>query len=865
MKKKKGDLHMRLRNYLLEEEYTLTNRVFLTRKTNELFEVISWQDIDIETKTALQEYVKLKISDMSFLDNYKGESIISSFFTAFKHTIGIISSHSIRELCWSTLCADINVVNDMYFTVPSVKSCTKLMRVIVTEYYKYIAFLPLAKAYKICELLERKELLELKEKAPITNTSWSTFVKKQLFTNFPLDSRMNDVYIYQYPSGSVNEGTVDTTVYFKGCNTFLKQLLIEFIKSFPAVEKGNGGKARAAKIHYRQFFYYFASSLYSCNFREVKKQDIKFNKGIKSLLPECFQDFNFHVFNKQYRFYKMLDEKFCLLTKKEIVTKSGTTLKYDSTLDILKEFYIFLCRYITCNGISHNPFAGTAINADILVSPHFFKYYEPGFKFVYLSPFETMPKRNKWALILSKENNKASSSKQNLTSFDFTTVKDKNLRQDLKKFLWTYDKCTSIPNLAKMFAAIKLFLNLKFEYELANKKVINIHGSSLFSESFMLYYREHIIATYGNTVESNTAHIFSAVKIFLKYIQPKYRIPKNLLLYLQLKNLKREKIGGNPISSNDFDAIRKEITKLKTSSDASMLFFIIFNLAATTSLRVGEILNLERDCIVSIGENEGCIKYYAKTDIRNMKKRTLPLEKIQLIETAIKLTSELEKRASNEEKRYIFITKLQKFNRALDKVMVNQIDSKIINKQFKKVLRDSNIDENKYSVNHLRHTYKDTIWREGVRDGISTLVLEYMTDTVATTDTLNYRAKIDARKYAEMFSGVTISEVGIDGSILDNASIVDILNPVENGLGACTQNNCTKAIDEIKMFKCLSCDSFVTCVSRIPAFKRNIDDLKQKKENSTSEEEQNYYIAELKLNTAYYTELLALKAEGVKI
>ncbi|NRT88909.1 hypothetical protein [Clostridium beijerinckii] len=841
-----------------------------TDRINELKVIIANQLSDSISKDILSQFINYKATDLSILKNYKSNSITSSYYIALTYLIKIVGSHSIRELSWKSYCYDINYISDIYnqSITSTIKQATKFMRILTKEYYKFVLSNPPIITLEIIELMENKELLDLKEK--VTNRrpkEYSTFVAKNIFTNFPLNSNIKNIYIYKYQSNSIEEKSVDTTIYFKYANTFIRQALINFIKSFPTVEAGQGGKARAAKIHYRQFFYYFSYSLYAFNFETSTANITKNPKEKISTLPECVQDFTFITFNRQYRFYKMLDKKFCLLSKQKIKKKNGEIhLKYDSTLDILKEFYIFLCRHITYNNIEHNPFAGTSISAESLVSPHFRKHYESGYYFIHMSPFEDVPKRNKWAIILRKEDESADSTTTNeITSFDFIEIHSKDFANDLKKFIWNYSKSTSVKTLKRMFYNIKIFLNLKHEYETIHKKVLLLRNNSEFSEDFMLFYRDTIIGEHGKSTNSTTAHMFSHVRIFLKYIQNKYNILQNIFLYLQLRNTVRDKIGGNPISKDDFNLIKKEFIKLKNGNDLDKLYFIIFNLCATTSLRLGSVVNLKRNCVLSVDENksEGTIKYTSKTMQHKKAERTLTIDKIRLIEQAIELTSELEKNASNEEKKYIFITKIQKFNRGLEQFMVTRFPNKKINKVFTQILENCNIDKDKYTVNHLRHTYKDAIWKEGIKAGISTLVLEYMTDSSFKNDVLNYRARTDASRYAEMFSGVSISEVDIYGNII-NDNEVDKLNPVEEGLGACKQIECIKFPSEDKIFRCLKCDSFVTCASRLPLFKRNIINLKQKIENTINEEEQNFYISELKLNTAFYSELLELSEKGVK-
>ncbi len=713
------------------------------------------------------------------------------------------------------------------------------MRNMLSRLFKYVIYNTKTSNKYIQRLIEYKWLLEIGEKHASARvlTKWPSFIQTRIHTNFPLDSDPAELYLYEYlaPNSKKDNNYIQTVLYFKKTNDFIRKLLIEFVESFP---KGRGNAVKPSKIQYRQFLYHFGSSIHS-----------EFN---------TIEEFTFDSFKHQYRFYKMIEEKYPLLsTQKESNERP--------LINILREFYLFLFQKINEGGSDHNLFLGTSITPRILMSPFFNEYYEKGYIFVNKTGFEEKPDRSRWAI--SSTGNYANASKSMIHGFDFTEVKLKYLIGELKDFIWFQPKISG-KQLASDFRNIKDFLNFKYEYELRNVNVIKLVDESiLFSEDLMLFYRSHIINKYNGN-ENSTAKCFASLKKFIQFLSKKHKISTTILNILELRYRGKRNYGGNPIPQNDFEKIKQGIRELKNSLEEE-LYSVVLNLKVTTHLRVGEILSLKRGCIIRVDQEKqiGEIEYFSKLSKGKPVKSTITLDKVNLIERAKEITNEIAENAINSEKEYIFIKKYSTFtNTKTGKHFVTQITQEDLNKVFKNIQRSINgLEESSYTVNNLRHTFKETIWREGIEAGLSTMVLEYLTNTTFETDVRHYRAKSNAQRFAEIFSGVTISDVDVDGTITVDNSLVDSLNPVEQGLGACKHSSCKKVNDiekedeKDKMYRCLTCNSFITSLSRKEAFKNKIEELKIEKSKAGSEVEKDFYENEIKLFAAYYSGLLELK------
>lgn len=801
---------------------------------------------DDEFKRVLKDFINIKLYDLFRASDTTRSATIYDKLKGMRIAINILQNHFVRKdidnaikVSWMSYCENMHKVKK------SKQPNKEHTRKFVCEFYKFIITNVDVPTDEIKELEKYRGLLDIKERMkPHRNKlEWSSFVNNQLATNFPLKSRIEELYLYSYlPINPERNDYIETVVYLKNTNLFLKSLLIEFIESFP---KDRGGTTKPSCIHYRQFFYYFSNSLSTA-------------MDSKQLLPENITEFNFVTFKKQYRFYKMLDNEFCLLSNR-IGKDEGE--KSCSILDVLKEFYLFLIHKIKDEDIEYNPFLGTAINEEILSLANFRDFFEKGYCFIKRTGLEDIPIRNRWALVV--DDNKANSSRNRIRGLDFTEITNKEFREDLKKFIWNEFGISS-QHLVQEYRYIRSFFILKSKYDLDNKKVINLEKTRGFTEEFMLYFRAYMISKYNDSGTIIGA-AFSSVRKFLKYNYNKYALPDGLFTYLELKSRGKRVYGGHPIPKGDYELIKEGIGELRNNSIEGKLYFIIFVLNVTTKLRIGEILNLERNCIISVDYNEGTgeIEYYSKLSNKKLIKTKLSLDKINLIKKADEITSELYYNSISEDKKYIFIKKLEKFeNRNSDKVMVIQIKDSKINDVLKEILKKKSIEDRKYKVNQLRHTFKDTIWREGIKDGINPMRLEYMTGTTFGTDVKNYRTMSNARTFAEFFSGVTISDVSINGDIVINEDELERLNSVENGRGVCKHTECKKKSNNDEMFKCLTCDSFVTCVSRQDTFKRRINELKEVLTGTISIQEKIYYDAELKLNAAFYSKIIEIKEMG---
>src|SRR5699024_7291794 len=185
-----------------------------------------------------------------------------------------------------------------------------------------------------------------------------------------------------------------------------------------------------------------------------------------------------------------------------------------------------------------------------------------------------------------------------------------------------------------------------------------------------------------------------------------YGITSSKLKVLNLNNLERTN-GGNPITDSDLKIIYDEFKRVTERDELSLIVFEIFIL---TNLRIGEILSLERNCIEykdSIGKDN--IRYLAKKSNGEYVSQLVSEKVTFLLEKAIQHTNVTAESDSYLAK-YIFIEPVQrKVNNKLKIVNFAYV--------FKKVLKkvEDKLENKNYTVNNLRHTYINNVYKEGAK------------------------------------------------------------------------------------------------------------------------------------------------------
>ncbi|MCY8938526.1 site-specific integrase [Peribacillus frigoritolerans] len=715
-----------------------------------------------------------------------------------KYLIALFGDYTIEIISWEQYCLSMKRIRVRSWDVTKSNELNLILRTarkLLSDLYRYLVENVHLNTIGFNKIKENKEFLIWEERKAI---GLGENLFNRLGTNFPPESSIDQLHLDS--GGQALDSrklhlSDPNILNLNISNAEIKNLLLGFYLS----------RKRKYPL-LRQFLYLFRYSLMA-----VDKE------------PQSITDFTFEVFKKQYRFYQNQRLK---MVFRAFIDTSYTFSRF------LVQFYLYLCKSLKEQNIQHNIFEGTLYNENTLGKNNFTVYYERGYKLIPYNPYEEVPIENRWQLIPS--DGWANTSKNRPHGIDFLQIKDMTLREDLKHYIWRQSSM-SVTSVARNIYTVIEFLCFISSYKQLNE--LNDYVDVDLMEQWNFYIGSKEISTMNCYVKNCRA--------YLRFYKDKYDIPQ--LLIDMLKQKPQDYNGGNPLTKHDVDLFSKKFQEQRSRGITGELCYIIFNLAVTTKLRLGEIFNLERDCIVEKYEQAGVIQYHSKVTGNQKVKATLVIEKINLIEKSIRLTEDAHSKASEDIKQFIFVKEdFQKKDRIIDFIWQFWNSFTKIQKELEGQLNG------KYCSYDLRSTFIDNIYSEGINDGLSTSVIAEMAGNSARTALKHYRKRTEAQEYAEMFAGVTVSGVDVYGNISEEKD-VEKLNPVEDGLGGCNQKGCV--IDD-EQYECLICPHFATTANRIPLFKKRITRLKTLKESTLNSQERNLIDAQLKLYTAYYVKLI---------
>lgn len=638
-----------------------------------------------------------------------------------------------------------------------------------------------------------------------------------LGTNFPRNSKYYQLFCIECHAVDKfgNSYYYDRNFYINSNNKFIINILQIYIDDL----KKTSNETAFNSSYFRYFLYHFDKSL------EKKITNIK--------------HFSKKTFFNQVKYYKILEKNNLMpsRTQRSIIADLARFYRFIDNLNLkLDGDYLFKSHFF---------------NSTLLRSRTLKSSIEEGYEFVLVSKFDPIPESDKWTVIPDKSTE--GSTRHIYRKLDFSLVKSRELRLNLKKFVWNANNVEFIHRLTHLVE----FSNRFYEYK---NKQCNSNESLSMSEFISYYYvdiceRQHISNHMRNT-------IIYTVRSFLRSIQSIYNISENQLLLF--KELPRDAYySGNPMTVEDFNIINSTFYN-KTRGKREELY-ILFKLSILTKLRPGELINLERNCIVSKNDYFGTISYYSKTNSKEKIFATFPIDIIREIEHAIDLTYPSFKIARPEDRKYVFIG--PRYEKAVGaseyKVMHLNYPYRTIFNSIIHELYDDNLISRWYTTYSCRDTHVDNAFELLEEGKINTFELTTITGNSAKIARKHYLSRERrTRHYLENLYEVSLLDVEIEGNVSENNSQSDINHIVQDEAGACTSNKCIKNSSfEDSSYKCLTCKYFMTTLDKIPLFEKRVDILRDKVEKSSNKQEREFYILSLKLSLAYLEEMYSMKGD----
>ncbi|PYF02624.1 hypothetical protein LG296_11045 [Ureibacillus chungkukjangi] len=747
-------------------------------------------------------------------------------------------------------------LNEMIEIKDNTNNFSKVIRNMIINFYLYVAnnfLLEEENINKIKHLLINREVRYV---IPYSKIREGAF----FYTNYPKCSNPENIYqLLIDDKKSVASRLVN--INFNTNNTFLFKLFEQFtlhcISNLVYEDSFTTPKERINHVCSRAFFYFFEESL---------KGDVFIKEDISEKVDDIQQlntlaYFNPSKFIKQYKFFKKLD--------REVNAKSFNSGAY------LIKFYLYIDEIsIKKNGVSI--LDKGIFRRDFLFYNKMLTHIELGYEILVLSPFEPIPLSNKWCVVPNNKEKFTSELSRSNYYINFTEVKNKYLRDELKTYIWNYKNSHSV--LKGVVPRLINFLNEFDKYRKEFEKLTTFYNNKLsLLDDFLLLYcvtLKNRKTNKGETLKESTyLQTINQIKQYLRFYQEKYNIPELTIQNLKVKTSRLD--GGNPFEADDFKEIKNEFIKLKENSKTvdeqidSELINIIFSLSCQTKLRLGEICNLKRDCIKSISESMGIgeISYISKTSNGESVPTYLLVEDIQLIQKAIDLTEEYNDEATLDNKGYVFLTMFptkRMSNRRIGRVYAKyRLNFKNIIKSLHKAGRI----RTRYEPNDARDTFIDSAWKQVESGNITPAIAAQISGNTARVAANSYRKQLD-KDYLEATYMITIGGREVDGSIVDNEMEIEKLQQVVSGAGACNSKNCIKQNEVYEgsvdsEYLCLTCRKFVTSSDRVDIFERYMNFYHEKEEEAETINEKRYYNSLVELYGSYLTEILHFQKENI--
>ncbi|MCE4043966.1 hypothetical protein LXM56_07500 [Lysinibacillus fusiformis] len=720
------------------------------------------------------------------------------------------------NLTWESYCMMMQYLSSKDFNACRI---LPMSRRLLSRYYLYIptvvdnlavkeGILPYSKLFLNMEFTIQNRIKIRLEQYKIN----LDLVNSRIKTNFPIGSSPNRII----PFNLSDKNKIN--IFINCTNEFLFTLL----KGFLLKELSFIKNSRISSFEYRLFNYYFEESLKTLD------------KKICDL-----SDFDFKTFKQQLFFFDKIE--------KEYGIHYNHTPKYH-----LNKFYLYLDK-IHFSNTQKRLLNQYNFNNELFKNSHYNRYVLENWEFIYKNPFDAIPKSDKWILMVDKNITSSRIDKSSIL-IDFSLVFNESHRMDLKEYIWASD--TSFQG---TFRVLKDFLNTFEKYQIEN--VSFIRTDSKISHEFLLKYRASLearITKYNGQIKSSSVNNeLQVISAYLRYFKEKYEIRD--IAFQIFRRLPKDYNGGNPIELKDLQAITNYFQKSLEEVNGE-LFFIIFQLSISTKLRIGEIINLERDCLIHISEalGYGEIEYVSKTSNGEKVKEILLIEEIKLIKKAIKITNDKVKNAHDDIKKYIFLISHSRFNE--EQVILMQAQYGAFFKQITDKLYEKGIIQNKYVPYNARHSYIDQAYQK-LEDGLlTTMEVIQITGNTPMIASKHYR-KYQTIRYVEATYMISIGDVNIDGEILTDERELQNLPQVQRDLGGCKSDNCIKEDEDDTDYKCLICKKFATSIQRMQFFEVKLEEIRVLKINAANKAEIDYYRVQEELYGAYLTKIYTLRED----
>lgn len=712
----------------------------------------------------------------------------------------LLKKYNLKDLNWETLCLLQNIEVDkelvkrknMYpknlisIVNSMIKSYEKMTRWNGFTFYRLIILLIYNEIYiennnEIRHFLKCNTRINLKD---IRDFGRDSILVREIQNDFPCSSIMNQMITVKYSRHDKEYGLGYININCNTTNKFLKKLYLKFYKFY----NFNGSNNRDLRI-----FYYF------------------FSKIVEHDKINSYMDFNFDILKRAYKEIKGI-------------------IKYEKIKESLKSELIALYRFLINLSENNNIILGLDnIEKEAIMSDSICKILNEEYRVYYYNPNENIPKEDK-ICIMPNEYTISNSNNSNYKAIfiSFTDV-SKNFYSIFKLYIW--NNYGNIIEKKKNMSFLKKFFSFIDQYSNENKQNINLESIYLF--------RKILEDNYQNKM--TLKGYLKALRSFLNFYKKYNDIDEKIFDVLTLKGLEKS-YGGNIITNNDLKLIYKEFLRLEKENRYGRLYTLVFEIFIYSNFRLGEITNLNIDCIYE-ENNKYYVEYFPKIGGKERVRVIVDKKVIRALNEAINFSDNYRK--NDLLSHYIFIEEYLRKSGG-----IKRID---FPKYLKNIVQniEASLEKKYYISRNIRHTYMNKVCEEANKKNLSFLDIEAITNDSLKTIRKYYQRRDRIELMAEVMAGVTISDVNINGKILNSEERYGDRKIVKNRLGICKEKKCNFDIAE-----CLICNNFVTFVNRKNVFLNEINRCNLEIENTENEFIRKEKICEKKLLAKYLAEII---------
>lgn len=412
--------------------------------------------------------------------------------------------------------------------------------------------------------------------------------------------------------------------------------------------------------------------------------------------------------------------------------------------------------------------------------------------------------------------------------FDFSELNGEEIKDAVKSYVWVnyVTQNITISGIHKCFVYFKWFNRYAKKSHITRLKDLTNMQICLFM-------------SYLNTVVSEKTDkklSYGARKLALDSV-------KNIIHWCQIH--KPEAIPDSEIfAGNEYTGINQKLridfipdevlmqinNALKTEENPYLKYGII--ILESTGMRIGDLINLERDCIKPHLISGYMISWFDHKNRKYHKPMPVRFECVEAVQKLTEITEDLRAECDKQLKNLLFIHKVTNGK------MVNQITQ--INALrfcdwYKSFVKRHNITDNDGNPYHLtNHQFRRTLGTDMLSKGVNINVIQEVLGHTDPSTTKRFYADVKDKDRAEVFNNIGI--IGninqLDKSHFDNETERIWFSENKDTKAVLCDGYCTKPIVNgeicdrlLKRQKCYTCSRYITTPEYLEYHKQHLAEL----------------------------------------